>query len=50
MEEDMAAAMLMRLQPKQSSAILNEMDASRAVMLTKKVAALSSLVGGGKKQ
>ncbi|MBG0808608.1 hypothetical protein IY145_04390 [Methylosinus sp. H3A] len=50
MEEDMAAAMLMRLQPKQSSAILNEMEASRAVVLTKKVAALSSLVGGGKKQ
>ncbi|WP_159725964.1 MotE family protein [Methylosinus sp. Ce-a6] len=50
MEEDMAAAMLMRLQPKQSSAILNEMEAARAVVLTKKVATLSSLAGGGKKQ
>lgn len=49
MEEDMAAALLMRLQPKQSSAILNEMEAARAVVLTKKVAGLSTLARAGKK-
>lgn len=43
MEDDVAATMLMRLKPKQSSAILNEMEAARAVALTKKVAALSTL-------
>lgn len=49
MEEDMAAALLMRLQPKQSSSILNEMDASRAVVLTKKIAAFSTFARAGRK-
>ncbi|KAB2854969.1 MAG: hypothetical protein F9K41_10050 [Sphingopyxis terrae] len=49
MEEDVAAALLMRLQPKQSSAILNDMEASRAVLLTKKIAGVSTLAQAGKK-
>lgn len=49
MEEEVAAALLMRLQPKQSSSILNEMEASRAVALTKKIAGFSTFARSGRK-
>lgn len=50
LDDELAASLLLQLKPKNSSAILSEMDAFHAALLAKKIVGFSSLKRGPQKQ